>query len=99
MCVPLNFAIIRKAKWVGYIPSKRVVLLASVLVGMAGAFADLAVPTPTVSMPDELFGVKMPPFHIDDNLVVPVFTAWCVVRIFAALSLPADVRLSNFMIW
>ena len=65
-------------------------MVVSALVGIAGAFADLAVPTPTLSVPQgaKILGVKVPPFHVDDNFVVPLFTAFCVVRVFEALQLP-----------
>ena len=72
---------------------------ASALIGLCGAFADLAVPTPTVSMPTHFLGVRMPPFHVDDNFVVPVFSAFMAVKIFEALKLPVAVRLSKLLIF
>ena len=91
MCIPFNWTLLRAAHWDGVAPTGTTLLVASALVGMAGAFADLAVPTPTLCVPKgaRILGVKVPPFHMDDNFVVPLFTAFCVVRIFDALGLPA----------
>ena len=90
MCIPFNYALLRAAVWSGPRPTTAVLLVASTLVGMAGAFADLAVPTPTLSVPKnaKVLGVKIPPFHIDDNFVVPIFTAFAVLRIFEIMALP-----------
>ncbi|GMH63298.1 hypothetical protein TrST_g6360 [Triparma strigata] len=100
MCIPFNYALLRAAVWSGPRPTTAVLLVASTLVGMAGAFADLAVPTPTLSVPKnaKVLGVKIPPFHIDDNFVVPIFTAFAVLRIFEIMALPG-LKLAPKIIW
>jgi hypothetical protein len=50
-------------------------------------------------MPTHFLGVRMPPFHVDDNFVVPVFSAFMAVKIFEALKLPVAVRLSKLLIF
>ncbi|GMI13668.1 hypothetical protein TrLO_g8576 [Triparma laevis f. longispina] len=100
MCIPFNYALLRAARWSGPRPTTPILLLASALVGMAGAFADLAVPTPTLSVPKnaKLLGVKIPPFHIDDNFVVPIFTAFVTLRIFEVMMLPG-LKLAPYILW
>ena len=97
-CFPLNYALLTHAQW-SSVPTRATIALASALIGCAGAFADLAVPTPTISMPDKCLGVKMPPLHIDDNFVVPVFGAWCTTKIFKLLALPSMLKLSKWLIF
>jgi hypothetical protein len=75
------------------------ILLASALLGLAGAFADLAVPTPTLTLPKKVLGVRVPPFHVDDNVVVPVFSGYACTKIFRYLNYPADLQLAKFLIW
>lgn len=60
---------------------------ASLLLGLAGALADLAVPTPAVVLPKRVLGLRVPPFHIDDNTVVPLFSAYACQQIFGVLKL------------
>lgn len=88
-CVPFNFAILSSAKWsalgMATKPTVTRLLGASLALGTAGAFADLAVPTPALTMPNKVLGVKVPPFHVDDNFVVPIFSAFACREIFAYL--------------
>jgi len=64
---------------------------------VAGAFADLAVPTPTLTLPKRVRGVRVPPFHVDDNFVVPIFAGYACKKIFEALQWSADLDLANFL--
>ena len=76
-------------------------LVASLGLGMAGALADLAVPTPAVTVPSKIFGLgPIPPFHVDDNLVVPVFSAYACTRIFRALGWDSErLELARFILF
>ena len=89
------------AKWgAGGIPGGRQSLLvASLALGLSGAFADLAVPTPAVVMPNKILGVRVPPFHIDDNFVVPIFSGWACTKIFGLLGWPQELELSNHILF
>lgn len=51
MCFPFNILLFKSASWSGAAPSLETMCLASLLVGLSGSFADLAVPTPTLSVP------------------------------------------------
>mmetsp|Transcript_9563 Transcript_9563/g.27269 ORF Transcript_9563/g.27269 Transcript_9563/m.27269 type:complete len:287 (-) Transcript_9563:198-1058(-) len=105
-CVPFNYRLLSLAKFsaekagvaTALIPGGRqALLLASVALGMAGAFADLAVPTPTLTLPKRVCGIRVPPFHVDDNFVVPVVSGYACTKIFAALGWPATLELAPFM--
>jgi len=94
-CVPFNYRMLKMAKWssVGLsIPSNAIILGASFGLGLAGAFADLAVPTPALTLPKKICGVKAPPFHVDDNFVVPIFSAFACTKMFDVLGW-SDLRL------
>ena len=73
-------------------------MLASLALGVAGAFADLAVPTPTLTLPKRVCGIRVPPFHVDDNFVVPLFSGYACKKIFEALSWSPDLELGSFLI-
>ena len=85
-CVPFNFLILSAANWsalgMAVKPETVKLLAASLALGTAGAFSDLAVPTPALTMPSKVLGVKVPPFHVDDNFVVPIFSAYACREIF-----------------
>jgi dolichol kinase len=90
-CLPVNYRILSLAKFAVASPSRSQLLLASTALGMAGALADLAVPTPAWVLNvhnkpwklGKLHGrVTLPPFHVDDNMVVPLFSAWACTQIF-----------------
>jgi len=83
-CVPFNYRMLSCAKFVSP-PTKATIALASLGLGLAGAFADLAVPTPVVTLPKRIWGRRVPPFHLDDNFVVPIFSAFACQEMFQAL--------------
>jgi dolichol kinase len=74
--------------------------MASWGLGLAGAFADLCVPTPAVVLPKTLWGrIPLPPLHLDDNFVVPIFSAWACQRLFRLLGWdPSRIQLANALI-
>ena len=74
---------------------------ASLALGLAGAFADLAVPSPALVLPKRLWGVRVPPLHVDDNFVVPIVSAWACEKVFAALHWQPDgsVQLAKFLLF
>ena len=100
-CFPYNYRVLSLAKWgAGGIPGGRQSLLvASLALGLAGAFADLAVPTPAVVMPNKILGIRVPPFHIDDNFVVPIFSGFACTKIFDMLGWPSDLELSDYILF
>lgn len=87
-CVPLNYRLLSLApdlattQWT-------TLLGASLALGSAGALADLAVPTPALVLPKHVhvFGKKMrvPPFHLDDNFVVPVVSGYAAAFVLKML--------------
>lgn len=83
-CFPFNFRVLKIAKWGtnGTPGGNMAVVSVSLLLGLAGALADLAVPTPPLTMPKKVLGIPVPPFHVDDNFVVPLFSAWACTKIF-----------------
>jgi len=88
-CLPFNYYIISIANYqLGEIlpGGTRNIITASLALGVAGAFADLLVPTPPFTLPKRLFGLTLPPFHIDDNLLVPIVSAYACTKLFHALS-------------
>lgn len=97
-CFPFNFRVLSIAKYVTtngatavtattMLPGgTRAVVLASLALGFAGALADLAVPSPAVVLPKvKIWGVRVPPLHLDDNFVVPICSAWACEAVFGAL--------------
>ena len=81
-CIPMNYRLLSLASYSTGAPTQQTLLLASTLLGLSGAFADLAVPTPTWTLPKRIKGVKVPPLGVDDNFVVPVFAGWACQIIF-----------------
>lgn len=99
-CFPFNYRVLKIAKWgLNGIPPGRELVLASLLLGMAGAFADLAVPTPALVMPKKVLGIPVPPFHVDDNFVVPIFSGWACTRIFRVLGWDDGLELAKHIIF
>lgn len=95
-CVPFNYRVLSIAKWAT--PQTRATLAtASLALGLAGAFADLAVPSPVMTLPKRILGRRVPPFHIDDNFVVPIFSAFAAEKVFGALGFPLDLELAKFV--
>jgi hypothetical protein len=69
--------------------------------GLAGAFADLCVPTPALVLPKHFLKTKipLPPLHLDDNFVVPIFSAWACQQLFRLLGWdPTKIQLANALI-
>ena len=97
-CVPMNYVLLSKAQFGATVPSTSAIWIASLALGVAGAFADLAVPTPTLTLPKKVFGVRVPPFHVDDNVVVPVFSGYACKKVFQCLAFPSDLSLAKFLI-
>lgn len=100
-CLPFNYRVLSIARWAaGGVPGGRLALVAgSLLLGLAGAFADLAVPTPAITMPRKICGVPVPPFHIDDNFVVPIFSGFACTKIFDLLGWDSGLELAKQIIF
>ncbi|CAJ1955167.1 unnamed protein product [Cylindrotheca closterium] len=96
-CVPMNYRLLSLARF-GHSVTRTNLLAASLALGLAGAFADLAVPTPTLTLPKRIRGVSVPPFHVDDNLVVPVFAGYACKKIFEAFQWSVDLDLAKFLV-
>ena len=106
-CVPLNYrllslAIARKSAGVAANTiAKPTVLAISLALGAAGALADLMVPTPALTLPKTVCGVRVPPFHLDDNVVVPILSGWSCVHIFRMAGIvipPAQLTLAKYLV-
>lgn len=106
-CVPLNYRLLslalakKSAGVAAYTISKPTVLAISLALGMAGALADLMVPTPAWTLPKTVWGVKVPPFHLDDNVVVPILSGWACVHIFGLAGIPippAELALAKYLV-
>lgn len=100
-CFPFNYRVFKIAKWGkdGIPGDEAAVVFVSLLLGLAGAFADLAVPTPALTMPKKLLGVPVPPFHVDDNFVVPIFSGWACTKIFDMFGWDESLELAKFIIF
>jgi dolichol kinase len=110
-CVPFNYRLLSLAKFgatatanngggamAQVVPGGQAALWgASLALGVAGAFADLAVPTPTLTLPKKIGGVRVPPFHVDDNFVVPLVSGWACTKIFDWYKWPHDLVFSPCM--
>jgi dolichol kinase len=100
-CFPFNYRVFKIARWgsVGIPGGEVAIVSASLLLGLAGAFADLAVPTPVLTMPRKILGIPVPPFHIDDNFVVPIFSGWACTKIFEMVGWDEGLQLSKHIIF
>jgi dolichol kinase len=98
-CVPFNYRIFSMAKsGAGGLPGGRAsLLLASVALGVAGSLADLAVPTPAITLPKKICGVTVPPLHVDDNFVVPIVSGFACTRIFKAVAWHQNLEFARFI--
>lgn len=96
VCVPLNYRVLSVAKWgvSGPLGGKGAIALASLALGAAGSLADLAVPTPSVTLPSKHF-----PLSIDDNFVVPVLSGFACTKIFNHLRWSHDLELAKYIIF
>jgi dolichol kinase len=98
-CVPLNYRLLSLAKFTDpTIVSRSTILLASLALGIAGAFADLIVPTPALTLPKKVYGIRVPPFHVDDNFIVPVVSGWACIQIFQWCDWPSNLALASNLI-
>jgi len=78
---------------------RKSIAIASIALGVAGAFADLCVPSPALTMPKKIYGVPMPLFHVDDNVVVPIFSGYACTKIFNYLGWNTGaVELAKFLV-
>lgn len=101
VCFPLNYRVLSIAKWgaEGVPGGKTALILASLALGAAGSFADLAVPTPAVTLPSKWCGIPLPPLSIDDNFVVPVFSGYACMKLFDRLGWSQGLELSKYIIF
>jgi len=99
-CFPFNYRVLKVANWGdrGTPGGEISIILVSLLLGLAGAFADLAVPTPALTMPRKVLGLPVPPFHIDDNFVVPIFSGWACTKIFEIVGWDNGLELAKHII-
>ena len=94
-CVPFNYRILSVAKIVPrYSPSPLQIGFISLALGFAGAFADLLVPSPALTIP---IG-PMPRFHIDDNVMVPLFAGYACTQIFRIIGW-TEVHLAPWLLF
>ena len=106
VCLPFNYKVLSIAK-IGAVAagetvvSRKTLATTSLALGMAGAFADLCVPTPALTMPKKICGVPMPPLHVDDNIVVPIFLGYACTKIFQYLGWGTGdgVELAKFIVF
>jgi len=94
-CLPFNYRVLSVAKYGAstIAPGGRSsILFASLALGLAGAFADLCVPSPALTMPKN---VPLPPFHVDDNVVVPIFSGYACKMIFEYVGWTEGVNLAK----
>jgi len=96
-CVPMNYYLLSIAQFGQTVPSSSL-WFASFALGFAGAFADLAVPTPALTLPKRICGIRVPPFHVDDNVVVPIVSGYACQRIFEAVKWSSDLALAKYLI-
>lgn len=100
-CFPFNYRVLKLAKFgANGVPGGNAALVvASLALGMAGAFADLAVPTPALTLPKKVCGVRVPPFHLDDNFVVPIVSGYACTKVFSALGWCSNLELARYIIF
>lgn len=99
-CFPFNYRVLSIAKFgaQGIPGGQTSLIVASAALGLAGAFADLAVPTPAWTLPKKICGVRVPPLHLDDNFVVPIFSGFACSKIFQAVGWSQNLALSTFVL-
>ena len=99
-CFPFNYHVLSRAakECSTMVIGTKAVVGVSLLLGLAGALADLAVPTPALTLPKKILGVKVPPFHVDDNMVVPIFSAFACTKVFQYYGWPLDLALTKWMV-
>lgn len=98
-CLPFNYHVLCLATTnSGVHYSRAGIAVVSALLGLAGSFADLCVPTPALTMPEKIGGVSMLPFHVDDNVVVPIFSGYVCTKIFEYLGWTRGLDLTKFLV-
>ena len=97
-CLPFNYRVLSLANSGALPGGKSSVFLASLALGLAGAFADLCVPTPALTMPKKLCAAGVPPLHVDDNVVVPIFSGYACTKIFGYMGWTQGVNLAKCII-
>mmetsp|Transcript_26822 Transcript_26822/g.37817 ORF Transcript_26822/g.37817 Transcript_26822/m.37817 type:complete len:467 (-) Transcript_26822:31-1431(-) len=100
-CFPFNYRVLSIAKFAGNaIPGgRKALVLVSLGLGFAGAFADLAVPTPALHLPEKIWGITVPPFHVDDNLVVPIVSGYACTKIFKMVGWSQELQLAKLILF
>lgn len=100
-CFPFNYRVFKIARWgaKGVPGGEMAIVSVSLLLGLAGAFADLTVPTPALTVPEKVLGIPVPPFHVDDNFVVPIFSAWACTKIFQLVGWDDGLELAKHIIF
>lgn len=114
-CFPFNYRVLSMAQYVVVVSNdlgaqptaatrlpggKWAVAVASLALGFAGALADLSVPSPAVVLPPKLWGIRVPPLHLDDNFVVPLVSAYACQKVFGALHWNlASVQLGRYLLF
>lgn len=101
-CLPFNYRVLSIAA-LPTTTTRTTIATVSALLGLAGAFADLAVPTPALTVPKSIGNMKVPswvpPFHVDDNLVVPIFSSFACTKIFQAFGFSQELELARCIIF
>jgi dolichol kinase len=98
-CVPFNYRILSLAATASSsssslsrtLPPLQMGFL-SLFLGLAGAFADLLVPSPALIIP---LG-PAPHFHVDDNFVVPLFAGYACTQVFRMIGW-TDIHLAPWL--
>ena len=102
-CFPFNYRVLSKATFGEHVVvTKPSLIVASLALGFAGAFADLAVPTPALTLPKHMFGstIPVPPLHVDDNFVVPIVSGFAAQKTFDYLGWSSDsMKLAKFILF
>mmetsp|Transcript_28948 Transcript_28948/g.44499 ORF Transcript_28948/g.44499 Transcript_28948/m.44499 type:complete len:179 (-) Transcript_28948:90-626(-) len=100
-CFPFNYRVLSIAKFAGnQIPGgNKALVMVSLALGFAGAFADLAVPTPALHLPEKIYGIPVPPFHVDDNVVVPIVSGYACTKIFNLMGWSQELQLAKFILF
>lgn len=99
-CFPFNYHVLSIAKISGVENVSRAsIAAASLALGLAASFADLCVPSPALTMPKKICGIPMLPLHVDDNVVVPIFSGYACTKIFEAMGWGAGVDLAKLILF
>lgn len=99
-CLPLNYRLLSLAKFPdSTVATSSTIVFASLALGLAGAFADLIVPTPALTLPTKIYGLRVPPFHVDDNCIVPIVSGLACQQIFRICHWPSDLELGTNLIF